>query len=381
MIWTGPEQVPANGEQQRQGWTLNAVIPGFDAALKRHGIAIPRTTLINVPLPVRTALLARVRACERGPGAGDPGDVGQEIRNAPRALPLRAHGHAGRTSVPPLDRGVAHGAPGTPCRPAIAGSPRHSSRPANAHDEHGQQALGDVVCGRVWAVRRCIAAPVQGTAVWETQPSAFVTDILGYARVSTGDQDVAGQTMRLTQAGAIKVFTDVRSGRSMDRPGLQDLLAYARKGDTLAVVRLDRLGRSLGELLTTVTMLKERGIALLSLEEKIDTSSAAGGLVFHVFGAIAHFERRLIAERTKDGIAAARAKGKRPGRQPLDADRIAAALKLVAAGLSPTAAARQLGLGRSTVYREVSRAGVERHGSAAMSASPSASRPATVQTA
>ena len=159
--------------------------------------------------------------------------------------------------------------------------------------------------------------------------------------------------MRLTGAGAIKVFTDVRSGWNVDRPGLQDLLAYARHGDTLAVVRLDRLGKSLGELLTTVTMLKERGIALLSLEEKIDTSSAAGELIFHVFGAIAHFERRLIAERTRDGIAAARAKGKRPGRQPLDADRIAAALKLVAADLSPTAAARQLGLGRSTVYREV----------------------------
>lgn len=166
--------------------------------------------------------------------------------------------------------------------------------------------------------------------------------------------------MRLTQAGAIKVFNDVRSGRNMDRPGGQELPAYAQKGDTLAVVRLDRLGRSLGEPLTTVTMLKERGIALLSLEEKIDTSSAAGELVSHVFGAIAQFERRLIAERTKDGIAAARVKGKRPGRQPLDADRIAAAVKLVTAGLSPTAAAHQLGLGRSTVYREVNRAEVQR---------------------
>src|SRR5208283_1185756 len=123
--------------------------------------------------------------------------------------------------------------------------------------------------------------------------------------------------MRLTQAGAIKVFTDVRSGRSMDRTGLAALLDYAREGDILAVVRLDRLGRSLAELLATVAMLKTRGIALLSLEEKIDTTSAAGELVFHVFGAIAHFERRLIAERTKDGIAAARARGKRPGRQPL----------------------------------------------------------------
>src|SRR5689334_11703389 len=184
--------------------------------------------------------------------------------------------------------------------------------------------------------------------------------ILGYARVSTGDQDVAGQTMRLTEAGAIKVFSDIRSGKTMERPGLEALLAYARKGDTLAVVRLDRLGRSLGELLATVTMLKERGIGLLSLEERIDTTSAAGELVFHVFGAIAHFERRLIAERTKDGIAAARARGKRPGRQPVDMDKVKAALKLVEAGLSPTEAAKQLGLGRSTVYRELSLAGIRR---------------------
>jgi DNA invertase Pin-like site-specific DNA recombinase len=184
--------------------------------------------------------------------------------------------------------------------------------------------------------------------------------ILGYARVPTGDQHVAGQTLRLTQADALKVFSDTRSGRTMERPGLKALLAYAREGDALAVVRLDRLGRSLGELLTTVAALKKRGIALLSLEEKIDTNSAAGELVFHVFGAIAHFERRLIAERTKDGIAAARARGKRPGRQPLDPGKIAAALELVKAGLSATVAARQLGLGRSTVYREISRAGIAR---------------------
>lgn len=145
---------------------------------------------------------------------------------------------------------------------------------------------------------------------------AIMGAILGYARVSTGDQDVAGQTLRLEHAGAIKVFTDVKSGKSMDRPGLADLIAYARAGDTLAIVRLDRLGRSLTELLETVKMLRERQIDLLSLEEKIDTSSAAGELIFHVFGAIAHFERRLISERTKDGIVAARAKGKRPGRQP-----------------------------------------------------------------
>ena len=185
-------------------------------------------------------------------------------------------------------------------------------------------------------------------------------DILGYARVSTGDQDVAGQAMRLEKAGAIKVFTDIMSGKSMDRPGLAALFAYARKGDTLAVVRLDRLGRSLAELLATIEKLRVQGVALLSLEEKIDTSSAAGELIFHVFGAIAHFERRLISERTKDGIQAARAKGKLPGRQPLDMGKIEAALKLVEARISPAQAARQLGIGRSTIYREMRRLGVER---------------------
>lgn len=187
-----------------------------------------------------------------------------------------------------------------------------------------------------------------------------MTAILGYARVSTGDQDVAGQTMRLEKAGAIKVFADVMSGKSMERPGLAELIAYARKGDTLAVVRLDRLGRSLAELLATVETLRGQGIALLSLEEKIDTSSAAGELIFHVFGAIAHFERRLISERTKDGIAAARARGKHPGRQPLDKSKVDAAIKLVEARVSPAEAARQLGIGRSTIYREMRRLGVER---------------------
>ena len=184
--------------------------------------------------------------------------------------------------------------------------------------------------------------------------------ILGYARVSTGDQDVAGQRLRLEGAGSIRVFTDVISGKSMERLGLAELLAFAREGDTLAVVRLDRLGRSLGELLTTVQVLRERGIALLSLEEKIDTSSAAGELIFHVFAAIAHFERRLISEHTRDGIAAARVKGKQPGRRPIEADKVSAALKLVAASVPPAEVARQLGLGRSTIYREMKRVGMAR---------------------
>lgn len=179
-------------------------------------------------------------------------------------------------------------------------------------------------------------------------------DVLGYARVSTTDQGLDGQRRRLREeAGAIRIFDDVISGKTFERPGLAALLAFCRPGDVICVVRLDRLGRSLKELLETVDAFKARGLAFRSLEERLDTSSAAGELVFHVFGAIAHFERRLIVERTRDGIVAARARGKVPGRPALDADKLASALKLVEAGVPPAQAARQLGLGRSTLYREL----------------------------
>ena len=137
------------------------------------------------------------------------------------------------------------------------------------------------------------------------------------------------------EAGALRVFTDIISGKRFDRPALAELIDHARPGDRLCIIRLDRLGRSLRELLETVDDLKARGIHLLSLEERLDTSSAAGELVFHVFGAIAHFERRLISERTRDGIAAARKRGRTPGRPPLDPDTVSAAQKLIEAGLSP----------------------------------------------
>ena len=178
-------------------------------------------------------------------------------------------------------------------------------------------------------------------------------DVLGYARVSTADQDAAGQRDRLAEAGAIRIFTDIVSGAGAGRPELARLIGQARPGDRLCVTRLDRLGRSLKELLETVEDLKSRGIHLASLEERIDTSSAAGELVFHVFGAIAHFERRLISERTREGLAAARRRGSRPGRPPVDPEKAAALRKLVDAGMTPGRAAKQLGIGRSTAYRLV----------------------------
>ena len=185
----------------------------------------------------------------------------------------------------------------------------------------------------------------------ETVAPARVGDTLGYARVSTHDQNPDAQSDRLIEAGAIRVFTDIVSGKRFDRPALAELIDHARPGDRLCIIRLDRLGRSLRELLETVDGLKARGIHLISLEERLDTSSAAGELVFHVFGSIAHFERRLISERTRDGIAAARKRGRTPGRPPLDLETVSAAEKLIAAGLSPARAAKQLGIGRATAYR------------------------------
>ena len=185
----------------------------------------------------------------------------------------------------------------------------------------------------------------------DTSASTRPGDTLGYARVSTGEQNPDAQRDRLFEAGAIRVFADVASGKRSERPGLAELLDHARPGDRLCVTRLDRLGRSLRELLETVDNLKARGIHLASLEERLDTSSAAGELVFHVFGAIAHFEARLMSERTRDGIAAARRRGRQPGRPPLDSETVSAAQKLIAAGLSPARAAKQLGIGRATAYR------------------------------
>ena len=185
----------------------------------------------------------------------------------------------------------------------------------------------------------------------DTPAPARPGDTLGYARVSTHEQNPEAQQTHLIEAGAIRVFTDVVSGRRFERPGLAELVEYARPGDRLCVTRLDRLGRSIRELLETVDALKARGIHMISLEERLDTSSAAGELVFHVFGAIAHFERRLISERTRDGIAAARKRGRQPGRPPLDSETVSAARKLFETGLSPARAARQFGIGGATAYR------------------------------
>jgi DNA invertase Pin-like site-specific DNA recombinase len=137
---------------------------------------------------------------------------------------------------------------------------------------------------------------------------------IGYARVSTHEQTLNLQQDALTKAGCTKVFTDTASGAKAERKGLEEALTYVRKGDTLVVWRLDRLGRSLPHLITTMTDLEERGIGFQSLTENIDTTTSGGKLIFHIFGALAEFERNLIRERTQAGLVAARARGNKGGR-------------------------------------------------------------------
>lgn len=134
------------------------------------------------------------------------------------------------------------------------------------------------------------------------------------------------------------------------------MIDHARPGNDLAIIQLDRLGRSLKQLLETVENLKKQNIGLISLEERIDTTSAAGELIFDVSEAIAHFERRLISERTKNGIQAARAQGRKPGRPPLETETVLALQNLVQAGMTAGQAAKQLVIAIPSAYRLVKEA-------------------------
>jgi len=138
---------------------------------------------------------------------------------------------------------------------------------------------------------------------------------IGYARISTADQSLDLQTDALKAAGCEKIFEDVASGAKDERRGLAEAVEYARAGDVLTVWKLDRLGRSLKHLIETVNQLHEKGVGFKSVQESIDTTTSGGKLVFHVFGALAEFERELIRERTNAGLQAARARGRTGGRK------------------------------------------------------------------
>lgn len=178
---------------------------------------------------------------------------------------------------------------------------------------------------------------------------------IGYARVSTDDQHLDLQRDALQQAGCCVIYEKAASGKNTTRPELEQCRKALRAGNTLVVWRLDRLGRSLPDLVQIVTDLEQRGIGFESLSEKIETGSAAGKLIFHVFAALAEFERGLIRERTQAGLAAARARGRAGGRKPkLDEQRVREIKALLRdPDIQVSEVARRYGISRTTLYKYV----------------------------
>lgn len=176
---------------------------------------------------------------------------------------------------------------------------------------------------------------------------------VGYARVSTGDQNHALQLKALKDSGCDRVFHETASGAQRDRPELAKAIEYVRQGDTLVVWKMDRLARSLKQLIETVEDLGARGIGFLSLTENIDTSTNSGRLVFHIFGSLAEFERGIIRERTMAGLEAARREGRVGGRpRALNERDVKAARALMASGdISMTEIAKRLSVSPATLYR------------------------------
>ncbi|MGF6883474.1 DNA invertase Pin-like site-specific DNA recombinase [Nocardia sp. GAS34] len=179
--------------------------------------------------------------------------------------------------------------------------------------------------------------------------------LVGYARVSTTGQLLDRQLHALTAAGCQKVFADKKSGKNVEREELWRCLDYLRPGDTLVVPALDRLGRSLQDLISIVAGLRQRGIGFRSLHEALDTTTPGGRLVFHVFAALAEFIRELIVDGTHEGLAAARARGQRLGRPPaMNAEQIRQArAMLTRPDESISSIARLLGVSRSTLYKHL----------------------------
>lgn len=176
--------------------------------------------------------------------------------------------------------------------------------------------------------------------------------LVGYARVSLADQNPNLQFDALKAAGCEAIHNDMMSGAKEERPGLAEALQYLREGDTLVVWRLDRLGRSLRQLIDLVTTLRERGIELRSLCESIDTTTPSGKLIFHIFGAMAEFERDVIRERTLAGKASARARGIKGGRRKLPQSKIQTAVHLAnTTSQTIEEICETVGISRSTFYK------------------------------
>ena len=187
---------------------------------------------------------------------------------------------------------------------------------------------------------------------------------IGYARVSTRDQNLALQEDALRNAGCEKVFTEIASGSTTARPVLDDLLSRLREGDVLVIWKLDRLGRSLQHLVTLTNELLERDVGLISLNDPIDTTTPQGRLVFNIFAALAEFERDLIRERTQAGLKAARARGRTGGRPPglskeAKATALAAETLYKEGQLSVQAICDQLDISKPTLYNYLRHRGVQ----------------------
>lgn len=182
-----------------------------------------------------------------------------------------------------------------------------------------------------------------------------MTKRIGYARVSTDDQNLDLQRDALRRVGCEVIYEETASGQSAQRAELNHCLKALRSGDTLVVWRLDRLGRSLGDLVQIASKLEAAGVAFESVTERIETASATGRLVFHLFGALAEFERNLIRERTQAGLQAARARGRSGGRKPALSPRAVREVRTLMADpdVRPADVARRYGVSRSTVYRAV----------------------------
>ena len=179
--------------------------------------------------------------------------------------------------------------------------------------------------------------------------------LIGYARVSTRDQNPALQLEALREAGCEKVFTEKASGAQRDRPELQAALEYVRAGDVLVVWKLDRLARSVRQLVETAELLQAREIGLKVITQAIDTTSPSGRLTFHLLAAIAEFERELTLERTHAGLAQARSLGRRGGRKPAMGEPEIRRAKAMLSDPSITVeeVARQMGVQPSTLYRHI----------------------------
>jgi len=181
--------------------------------------------------------------------------------------------------------------------------------------------------------------------------------LIGYARISTNEQNLNLQTDALTKAGCEKIFTDTASGAKSDRTGLTEAINFMRKGDTLCVWKLDRLGRSLKHLIETVLALQALGKGFCSLQENIDTTTSGGKLFFHIFGALAEFERDIIRERTRAGLASARSRGRLGGRPSImNSKKLKMATSLYADGKTQVGEiCETLGISRATFYRHLFR--------------------------